>query len=108
MYHIYAFGKKSKQILILTPDQAKTMNDFTDCFIYSQEKHLERTGERWDPIVDPTITMFVPDDNPELMKKYDKVATLANRQHKIRNKIFDLFRIDVSNEDIHDYLVKKF
>lgn len=107
MFHIYTFGKKSKQFLILTPAQAKTMNDFTDCFFLSQEKYLERTGHRWDPTVDPSITMYVPKANPDLMKKYNKVATIANRQHSIRNKLFDLFRVDVSNEDMDDYLVKR-
>lgn len=107
MYHIYTFGKKSKQFLILTPQQAKDMNDFNDCFIISQKKHLETTGEYWDPTKDPSILMYVPDDNPELLKRYDKVATFCNKQHTIRNKIFDLFHVDVRNEDIDDTLVKR-
>ena len=103
MFHIYTFGKKSKQFLILMPTQAKIMNDFTDCFFLSQEKYLEKTGCRWDP----SITMYIPVSNPDLMEKYNKVATIANRQHSIRNKLFDLFRVDVRNEDMDDHLVKR-
>lgn len=108
MYHIYSFGKKDRNFVILTPQQAQTMNEFTACFFLSQKKYLENTGHRWDPLVDPSITMYVPDDNPGLLKKYNRIASVLNPQHRIRNKIYDLFRIGTDPNDTEDYLVKRF
>ena len=108
MFHVYTFGKGSIQFLILTPKQAQTMNDFTDCFFRSQENYLNEHGFRWDPLVDPRLTMLVPDEDPKLIERYNKVADVCNLQHKIRNRIYDLFRLDLSDEDMDDYLVKRF
>lgn len=108
MFHIYSFGEKDRNFVILTPKQAQTMNDFTDCFLYSQEKHLENTGRRWDPLVDPSITMYIPDENPKLVKKYNKIVSVLNPQHTLRNKIYDLLRIKTDPENTEDHLIKRF
>lgn len=108
MFHVYTFGKKSIQFLILTPKQAQTMNDFTECFLRSQEHYLNEKGYRWDPTKDPTLTMLIPDSDPQLMERYNKLATFCNRQHAIRNRIFSILRINVSKEELDDDLVKRF
>lgn len=108
MFHVYTYGRESIQFLILTPKQAQTLNDFTECFIRSQKIFLEEHGYRWDPTTDPTIALYVPDDNPKLLERYDKVATFCNRQHAIRNRIFSLLRLDVSKEEFDENLVKRF
>lgn len=108
MFHVYAFGKKSKQILIMTPQQAQTMNDFTKCFFRSQEAFLNENGYRWDPTVDAGLTFLVPKDDPQLLDRYNKLVNNLNRQHAIRNKLFDIFKIDVREETTEDYLVRKF
>ena len=104
MIHIYTFGKKSKQFLILTPKQAESINDFNDRFSLSQQLFMAEHGRPWH-YTEP-LAMVVADDNKNL-PDYNSVAGFANKQHAIRNKIFDLFRIDVSTEDIDDHLVKR-
>lgn len=105
MLHIYTFGKMSKQFLVLTPSQAKTMDDFTECFFRSQSSFYEKNGYRWTP--DESLIFLVPNDDPELLNRYNKLTNNVNRQHAIRNKLFDILHINLMDEEMDDFLVKR-
>lgn len=105
MFHAYTFGRGSRQFLILTKSQADLVNLFTEAFFEAQKHFLETEGRHWtpsDPIAFNGDTM-----SGEEMTRYNKLVTWLNLQHKIRNRCFDVFRIDVSKEDMDDYLIKR-
>lgn len=106
MLHVYTFGKGSIQFLILSPKSADLMNRFTDAFFEAQAHFLEEHGRRWQP--NEYLAFNANSMSRDEFDAYNKLAKACNRQHKIRNKIFRLFRIDVSQEEFDDYLVKRF
>lgn len=106
MFHVYTFGRESKQFLILTPKQAETINFFTDRFFEAQEHFLEKHGRRWTP--DEPIEFLMNDSRRKKLDQYNKLVPKLNFQHKIRNRVFSTLRINVSTEDLDDYLVKRF
>lgn len=113
MFHYYTFGRKSKQFLILTPKQADLVNRFTNSFFLAQENFLKENNRRWDPAVlnEPISIPMGRSDlirDREEMDEYNRLTKILNLQHKIRNRMFTLFRVDVSNEDIDDFLIKRF
>lgn len=106
MIHAYTFGTGSKQFLILTPRQADLINRFTDAFYLAQKMHLKKNGHYWTP--QEKIQFYFNDIFTEKdMDRYNVLAGRLDRQHKIRNKIFHLFRIDVRDEEIDDHLIKR-
>jgi hypothetical protein len=106
MIHVYTYGRGSRQFLILTEKQADLINLFTRAFFEAQKHFLEKEGRRWTPS-DP-ISFNGKTMSRRKMNKYNKLVYWLNLQHKIRNWLFTLFHIDVSNEDMDDYLIKRF
>jgi hypothetical protein len=102
MFHFYVYHKDSKQLMLLTPKQAEIVNEFNDIFIEAQKEFVRVFGRPWTP--DDHINI------PPLfdMKKYNRTAGILNKQHAIRNKLFDILKIDVSNEEFDDRLIRKF
>lgn len=108
MFHAYTFGKDSKQFLIMTPAQADLNNRFTQAFFNSQKDFLETNGQHWgDDYTQPLPFVFDEDFTEKDLAEYNDLVDRLNRQHKIRNKIFSFLRIDVSQEEIDDFLVKR-
>ena len=102
MFHFYAYSKTSKQFMLLTPAQAKIVNDFTDIFFEAQEHFVETYGRPW------TGSEPIKFREGFDMEKYNKVASFLNHQHAIRNFIFKILKIDVSKEIFDDYLIRRF
>lgn len=102
MYHVYTFGRESRQFLILTPKQAAIMNEFTNAFFDAQSEFLNNNGRRWQP--DESISLRV---RPGFLDEYNELADFCNKQHKIRNWIFDRLRINVMDEEMGDMLVRR-
>lgn len=107
MFHVYTFGTGSKQFLIMTPEQADLMNRFTDAFFEAQDRFKKTYGRRWEPsdAISFDSDLFSRED----MRAYDElVMKNLNRQHAIRNKLFTILRVNVREEELDDYLVKRF
>ena len=102
MFHFYAYHKKSKQLMLLTPKQAQILNNFSDVFLQAQKDFLKTHGRRWTPS-DP-----FPLPESFNMEAYDKVAKFVNLQHAVRNTLFNILRVDVSKEDFGDRLIRRF
>lgn len=105
MIHAYTFGKGSKQFLILRPKDADAIDIFTSAFFMAQEDFKRTHGRSWTPS-EPIA--FRLDYTTPYVNHYNKIVAFLNFQHKIRNWLFTLLRIDVRHEDLDDYLVKRF
>lgn len=100
--HIYTYGEDSIQFLILTKDQKNIINEFTARFIEAQIHFKQEHGRPWtiqDPIEFRDKWTIAKND------QYNALVPFLNRQHKVRNWIFKLLRVDVSKEPLEDYLV---
>ena len=106
MLHIYTYGRDSKQFVVLSAKQADLVNRFTDAFFKAQETFLQDNGRRWTPS-DPINFGLGPTFSGEDLDAYNELTDRLYEQHKMRNKIFKALRIDVKNEDVGDYLVKR-
>jgi len=104
MLHIYTYGRKSRQFLILTSSQAGLLNEFTTEFYIAQDMFRAANGRQWTP--SDTISFRQPYADVNL-KKYNRLTKTVNLQHKIRNWLFTLFRINVANEEVDEYLQKR-
>ncbi len=101
-FHFYVYHPDSKQLMLMTAKQAKILNEFNDIFIDAQKEFERMYGRRWtysDPFIVPPLFD---------MKAYDRTVRFINPQHTIRNKLFDLFKVDVSNEEFDNHLTRKF
>lgn len=106
MFHAYTYGKDSKQFMILTPTQADLLDRFTDAFQLAQEEFLKEHGRHWTPD-EPLMFPFSKTFTQEDLDTYNALTYRLNRQHKIRNKIFNLLRIDCRDEEFDTYLLKR-
>lgn len=105
MIHVYTYGRNSMQCLIMSDKDAKATNDFTDIFSKAQRTFKEATGRDWTPS-DP-LAFEMTAEEERAFNRYNKMVPRINVQHKIRNAIFTLLRVDVSGEELDDYLIKR-
>lgn len=105
MRHVYTFGKSSIQFLIMTPEEAALMNKFETAFFEAQEHFLQKHGRRWTP--DEPIAFNGKNWTAKNNVDHSLLVRKLNRQHAVRNKLFDFLRINVSNEDLGDDLIKR-
>jgi len=104
MFHVYTYGRESIQFMILTPKQAKLVNEFTCKFFEAQDVFRNTYGRQWTP----NDNLVFETSYAENLNKYNKLATWLDRQHGIRNRLFSLLRIDVSKEEPSDFLRMRF
>ena len=105
MLHLYTFGENSKQFLVLTQKQADVVNYMQAKFSEAQTIYEQRNGHEWDPT---QPLEFNTDHNfPDWIERYNKLTTNLNAQHKARNWIYSILKIDVSTEELDTYLVRR-
>lgn len=102
-HHIYTYGTDSIQFMILTEEEAALINKFATAFSVAQKNFEEINNRPWTP----TDAILFTDWTYEENDAYGELTKRLNLQHKIRNEMFDDFSVDVSDEPVEMYLVKR-
>lgn len=102
-HHIYTYGYASIQFMILTEEEAELINKFATAFALAQQNFKKINNRPWTP----TDEILFQDWTDEQNEAYGELTDRLNSQHEIRNQMFDNIGVDVSEEPVEMYLVKR-